>query len=138
MLACGTTTAEAKSGYGLNLDDELKQLRAIAGAAASHPVDLVPTLLAAHEVPPEYRAGSRDRYLDLVCEEIVPAAAEAGLARFCDVFCEQGVFTAAESRRVLAAGGRSRPRPRACTPTSSSTRAARRWPPSWARCPPTT
>ena len=105
MLAWGTTTAEAKSGYGLSRADELKQLRAIARAAAGHPVDLVPTLLAAHEVPPEHRA-ARERYLDLVCEEIVPAAAEAGLARFCDVFCEQGVFTVEESRRVLAAGAR--------------------------------
>jgi imidazolonepropionase len=105
MLAWGTTTAEAKSGYGLALDDELKQLRAIARAAAAHPVDLVPTLLAAHEVPPEHRA-DRGRYLDLVCDRIVPAAAEAGLARFCDVFCEQGVFSAAESRRVLEAGAR--------------------------------
>ncbi len=103
MLELGTTTAEAKSGYGLNLDDELKQLRAIRAAAAAHPVDLVPTLLAAHEIPPEHRAG-RDRYVDLVCREIVPAAAEAGLARFCDVFCERGVFSAAESRRVLLAG----------------------------------
>jgi imidazolonepropionase len=69
-------------------------------------VDLVPTLLAAHEVPAEYRqdAAARRRYLDLVCEEIVPAAAAADLARFCDVFCETGVFDAAESRRVLAAG----------------------------------
>jgi len=105
MLAWGTTTAEAKSGYGLNVGDELKQLRAIRRAAASHPVDLVPTLLAAHEVPPEHRA-DRSRYLDLVCDEIVPAAAAAGLARFCDVFCERGVFSAAESRRVLAAGAR--------------------------------
>lgn len=105
MLAHGTTTAEAKSGYGLSLDDELKQLRAIRRAAGSHPVELVPTLLAAHEVPAEYRA-DRGRYLDLVCEEIVPAAAAEGLARFCDVFCEQGVFSAEESRRVLLAGAR--------------------------------
>ena len=105
MLAWGTTTAEAKSGYGLSHADELKQLRAIARAAADHPVDLVPTLLAAHEVPPEHRS-SRERYLDLVCEEIVPAASAAGLARFCDVFCERGVFTVEESRRVLQAGAR--------------------------------
>jgi imidazolonepropionase len=109
MLACGTTTAEAKSGYGLNLGDELKQLRAIRRAAAEHPVDLVPTLLAAHEVPPEYRGKNgqdRGRYVDLICDEIVPATAEAGLARFCDVFCEHGVFSAVESRRVLEAGVR--------------------------------
>ena len=105
MLAWGTTTAEAKSGYGLNLGDELKQLRAIRRASAGHAVDLVPTLLAAHEVPPEHRA-DRGRFVDLICDEIVPAAAEAGLARFCDVFCEQGVFSAAESRRVLEAGAR--------------------------------
>lgn len=105
MLAWGTTTAEAKSGYGLSLADEIKQLRAIAEAASRHPVDLVPTLLAAHEVPPEHRA-ERDRYLAVVCEEIVPAVAEASLARFCDVFCERGVFSQRESRRVLAAGRR--------------------------------
>ena len=103
MLEHGTTTAEAKSGYGLSLPDELKQLRAIQRASAAHPVDLVPTLLAAHEVPPEHRA-ERGRYVDLICDEIVPAAGEAGLARFCDVFCERGVFTVEESRRVLAAG----------------------------------
>jgi imidazolonepropionase len=103
MLVHGTTTAEAKSGYGLSLADETKQLRAIARASASHAVDLVPTLMAAHEVPPEHR-GDRARYLDLICEEIVPAVASSGLARFCDVFCEHGVFSAEESRRVLRAG----------------------------------
>ena len=105
MLAWGTTTAEAKSGYGLNQQDELKQLRAIRQASERHPVDLVPTLLAAHEVPPEHRQ-DRGRWVDLICDEIVPATAAAGLARFCDVFCEEGVFTAAESRRVLEAGVR--------------------------------
>jgi imidazolonepropionase len=111
MLAWGTTTAEAKSGYGLSLDGELKQLRAIRRAAAGHAVELVPTLLAAHEVPAELRHDRR-RFLDLVCEEIVPAAAAAGLARFCDVFCEHGVFDAAESRRVLEAGVRAGLAPR--------------------------
>jgi imidazolonepropionase len=103
MLATGTTTAEAKSGYGLNLPDEIKQLKVIQAASEAHPIDLVPTLLAAHEVPPEHRT-ARQGYLDLVCQEIIPAAAEAGLARFCDVFCEEGVFSAQESRRVLVAG----------------------------------
>ncbi len=111
MLRHGTTTAEAKSGYGLNLADELKQLRSIREASAAQPVDLVPTLLAAHEVPPEYR-DSRSTYLDLVCEEIIPAAAEVHLARFCDVFCEQGVFSADESRRVLEAGVKNNLAPR--------------------------
>jgi len=109
MLAWGTTTAEAKSGYGLNQEDELKQLRAIRAASGRHPVDLVPTLLAAHEVPPEYRGGDgsgRRRWVDQICDEIVPATAAAGLARFCDVFCEHGVFSAAESRQILAAGVR--------------------------------
>jgi len=111
LLAWGTTTAEAKSGYGLSLDDELKQLRAIARANASHPVELHPTLLAAHEVPPEYRA-RRQEYVDLISEEIVPAAARENLARFCDVFCERGVFSVEESRQVLAAGARHGLRPR--------------------------
>lgn len=103
MLAWGTTTAEAKSGYGLSLAAELKQLRAIHRAAAAHPVDVVATLLAAHEFPPEYRH-DRDAYVDLVCREITPEAAAAGLARFCDVFCERGVYTVEQSRRVLEAG----------------------------------
>lgn len=111
LLAWGTTTAEAKSGYGLSVEDELKQLRAIRRASESHAVDLVPTLLAAHEVPPEHRP-ARTRYLDLVCNEIVPRAAAEGLARFCDVFCESGVFSAAESRRVLEAGAAHGLRPR--------------------------
>jgi imidazolonepropionase len=103
MLRHGTTTAEAKSGYGLNLPDELKQLRAIRLGSEQHAVDLVPTLLAAHETPPEYR-DRRQVYVDVVCREIIPAVADAGLAAFCDIFCEEGVFTAAESRRVLEAG----------------------------------
>ncbi len=103
MLIHGTTTAEAKSGYGLTLDDELKQLRAVARAATKHPVRAVPTLLAAHEVPPEHRADP-SRYVDLICNEIVPAVAEEGLAHFCDVFCEHGVFSVPDSRRVLEAG----------------------------------
>jgi imidazolonepropionase len=103
MLAWGTTTAEAKSGYGLDLESELKQLRAIRRASARHSVDLVPTLLAAHEIPPEHRH-NRSYYLDLVCKEIVPEVSEQNLARFSDVFCEEGVFTAEESARVLEAG----------------------------------
>lgn len=105
MLAHGTTTAEAKSGYGLTHEDELKQLRAIRQASAEHPVDLVPTLMAAHETPPEWRH-DRSRWIEQICEEIIPATAEAGLARFCDVFCEHGVFTAEESRKVLETGVR--------------------------------
>jgi imidazolonepropionase len=91
-----------KSGYGLETEAELRSLRAIRDAAAHHPVNVVSTFLGAHEVPPEHRA-RRERYLDLLVEEMLPAVAEAGLAEFCDVFCEEGVFTVAESRRVLEA-----------------------------------
>lgn len=105
MLAWGTTTTEAKSGYGLELEAELKQLRALARAADEHPVEVVPTLMAAHETPPEHR-DDPDRYIDIICSEIIPAVAEVGLARFCDVFCERGVFTPDQARRVLEAGRR--------------------------------
>ncbi len=103
MLTLGTTTAEVKSGYGLTLQDELKQLRAIRRAAAEHPIRVVATLLAAHEFPPEYRE-DHDGWIEVITEEIVPAVAEEGLARFCDVFCEAGVFSVEEARRVLVAG----------------------------------
>ncbi len=103
MLELGTTTAEVKSGYGLTLEDELKQLRAVRRAGETHAIELVPTLLAAHEFPPEYR-DDRDAWVEKIVREIVPAAAEEGLAYFCDVFCERGVFDVPQSRRVLEAG----------------------------------
>lgn len=103
MIRYGTTTAEAKSGYGLNSEDELKQLRAIRVASTRHDVDLIPTLLAAHETPPEFR-DDPEGYLDLVCNEIIPRVSELRLAQFCDVFCEQGVFSAEQSKRVLTVG----------------------------------
>ncbi len=103
MLALGTTTAEVKSGYGLSLEAELKQLRAIRRAGDEHQVDVVATLLAAHEFPPEHR-DHRDGWVDVIVGEIIPACREASLARFCDVFCERGVFTVPQSRRVLRAG----------------------------------
>lgn len=103
MLRFGTTTCEAKSGYGLNLDDEMKQLRALRAVHARHPIDLVPTFMGAHAVPEEYK-DSREAYLDLLCNKMIPAVAEEKLAKFCDVFCETGVFTAEESRRILEAG----------------------------------
>lgn len=111
MLAWGTTTAEAKSGYGLELEAELKQLRALARGAVGHPVEVVPTLLAAHETPPEHR-DDPERYIDIICGEIIPAVAEGKLARYCDVFCEEGVFTPAQARRVLEAGRAQRLAPR--------------------------
>ena len=105
MLSFGTTTCEAKSGYGLDLDTELTQLRAIRALNGSHPVDLVPTFLGAHALPEDYKA-DRAAYIRLLCEEMIPAAAAEGLAEFCDVFCETGVFTAEESRTILEAGRR--------------------------------
>ncbi|HKK08894.1 MAG TPA: imidazolonepropionase [Gemmatimonadota bacterium] len=103
MAALGVTTVEAKSGYGLDLAEEIKLLEVYRSLAETSPLRIVPTLLAAHTLPPEY-AGDRDGYVWLVCEEIIPAAAAEGLARFCDVFLEEGAFSAAEARRILEAG----------------------------------
>ncbi|HVO12452.1 MAG TPA: imidazolonepropionase [Vicinamibacteria bacterium] len=102
MLLCGTTTAEVKSGYGLETAAELRSLEAIRLAASSHPVGVVPTFLGAHEVPREHRQ-HRARYLDLLVEEMIPEVASRGLAVFADVFCERGVFSVEESRRILGA-----------------------------------
>ena len=107
MLAHGTTTAEVKSGYGLTEEHELRALRILASLAGDPALPrLVPTLLAAHEIPPEYR-DDRGEWVRIVAEEIVPRAAREGLARYCDVFCEEGVFTVPESRRILEAGRRA-------------------------------
>lgn len=103
MLSLGVTTVEAKSGYGLDLTNELKQLRAIRRLDAEHPIDLVPTFLGAHAVPGEYKE-DREGYIRLLCEEVIPAVAREGLAEFCDVFCETGVFSAQESKVILEAG----------------------------------
>jgi imidazolonepropionase len=102
MLLCGTTTAEVKSGYGLETEAELRSLEAIGLAARRHAVTVVPTFLGAHEVPLEHR-GDRGRYLEQVVGEMLPEVARRRLARFCDVFCEEGVFTIEESRRILGA-----------------------------------
>lgn len=111
MLACGTTTCEIKSGYGLDVEAELKMLRAVRRLQAEHAIDLVPTFLGAHEVPLEYRENRRE-YIDLVVERMIPAAADAGLAEWCDVFCETGVFTPDEARVILEAGARAGLKPR--------------------------
>lgn len=103
MLRSGTTTAEAKSGYGLSVEDELKLLRAVHRISSAHEVDLVPTLLAAHAVPAEF-AGRPERYVDMVVEELLPAVAEEELADFCDAYCDVGAFTIEQGRRVLEAG----------------------------------
>ena len=106
MARYGTTTAEAKSGYGLDKETELRQLRAIRKASERSPVRLIPTCLAAHEFPPERRDSdaARDRWISTIIDEILPAVAEEGLALFCDAFVEQGVFTRSQGERVLRAG----------------------------------
>jgi imidazolonepropionase len=111
MLACGTTTAEVKSGYGLDVASELKQLRAIRQLASSQPIDLAPTFMGAHEIPLDYRS-RREDYVRLVIDEMVPRAADDGLAEWCDVFCETGVFTPEESARILQAGAARGLKPR--------------------------
>ena len=117
MLRLGTTTAEAKTGYGLDLESELKMLEAIAALDLAQPIDLVPTFMPAHAVPPEFD-GRPDAYVDWVVTEMIPAAAEwyksshfakgreqlSSRPLFCDVFCEQNAFDLAQSRRVLEAG----------------------------------
>jgi imidazolonepropionase len=101
LLQFGVTTVELKSGYGLTLADEIKSLEAIAELNAEGPLELIPTFLGAHAVPPEYRS-NRGGYLRLLIDEMLPEIARCGLARFCDVFCETGVFDLAESDRILA------------------------------------
>ena len=106
MLRCGTTTCEAKSGYALTVNGELKMLRALRVLAASHPIEIAPTFMGAHEVPLEYR-DRRDDYVRLVIDEMIPAVASEQLAEWCDVFCESGVFTPQESCAILQAGRRA-------------------------------
>ncbi|HEY1859937.1 MAG TPA: amidohydrolase family protein, partial [Gemmataceae bacterium] len=92
MMSFGVTTVEVKSGYGLSLEDELKCLEAIAELNAEGPVELVPTFLGAHAVPPEYQS-DRDGYIRVLCNSMLPEVARNRLAEFCDVFCEKGVFS---------------------------------------------
>jgi imidazolonepropionase len=103
MLRCGTTTAEAKSGYALTVDGELRLLRVIRRLSVLQPIELVATFLGAHEVPGEHR-GDPEGYVRLVVDEMIPAVARSGLAESCDVFCEAGAFTASQSTAVLEAG----------------------------------
>ncbi len=105
MLSMGVTTVEAKSGYGLNTADELKQLRVIRSLSQRHPIDLVATFMGAHAVPQEFQ-DDREGYIRLLCQDLIPAVAREKLASFCDVFCEKGVFSAEESRIILECGKR--------------------------------
>src|SRR5215212_10536757 len=102
FLRGGTTTVEAKSGYGFALEDELKILRAIKRLNDETPLRYVPTFLGAHSIPPEYRS-RRDEYVSLIIDEMLPQVAQQKLAEYCDVFCEEKVFTTDESWKILSA-----------------------------------
>ncbi len=104
MLEQGVTTIEIKSGYGLELESEMKQLRVIGRLAAGTPLDVVATFMGAHHKPPGEKDGGK--YVDILIGEMIPAVADAGLARYIDVFCEKGVFDVDETRRILEAGMR--------------------------------
>lgn len=111
MAICGTTTCEVKSGYGLTLESELRQLRVVRRLNEAHSLDLVPTFLGAHEIPVEYCARPDD-YVALVIDEMIPSVAAEGLAEWCDVFCDEGAFTPQESVAILSAGVRAGLKPR--------------------------
>jgi len=106
FAAHGTTTVEAKSGYGLDAASELKTLRIHRELKRAQPLDIVSTFLGAHVVPPEYRrrGKSADDYVKLVAQELIPEVAREGLAEYCDVFCDRGAFTVKQARRILTAG----------------------------------
>lgn len=105
LLSKGVTTIEAKSGYGLSLEGELKILRVMKALQEDHPVDIVPTFLGAHTIPKEFK-NERRRYMDLLTQEMIPEVAREGLAEFCDVFCEEKAFHLEESREILETGKR--------------------------------
>lgn len=102
FIEYGTTTIEAKSGYGLTCEDEIKSLEVINELNQRHPLDLVPTFLGAHEIPDEYR-DNNDGYIDLVINEMMPEVKERNLAEFCDIFCESHVFSVKDCRKILSA-----------------------------------
>ena len=106
LLRYGATTIEAKSGYGLTLDDEVKSLEVINQLNDEGPLTLVPTFLGAHAIPQEFQ-GRTNEYVTLICEDWIPKIAERKLATFCDVFCEKGVFEIEDSRKILLAGERA-------------------------------
>ncbi|MCK5833072.1 imidazolonepropionase [bacterium] len=100
MLGFGITTAEAKSGYGLDFDTEMAMLQVIRYLGQTGKLDLVPTFLGAHEIPEKYRPDRADEYVDIVCNEMIPKVAEGDLAKFCDVFCEHKVFDIEQTRKI--------------------------------------
>jgi imidazolonepropionase len=100
MMSLGITTCEAKSGYGLDMENELKTLEVIKALNEKHPMDIVPTFMGAHAIPPEYQ-GRGDEFIDMLCDEIIPVVKEKNLAEFCDVFCEDSVFNSEQSKKYL-------------------------------------
>ncbi len=106
FLAHGTTTIEAKSGYGLSLEDEIKSLQVLAALRGRHRLETVSTFLGAHDVPDEL-LDNREEYVRRIIEEMIPRVAQEGLARFCDVFCDEGYFSVDESRAILQAAQQS-------------------------------
>jgi len=105
MLRLGTTTCEAKSGYGLTVNDELKLLRVSRELHGNHPIDIVNTFLGAHTFPPEYQF-RKEEYIDLIISQLLPRVKEEGLAEFCDVFCEEGAFSVEQTRAILEPAAR--------------------------------
>lgn len=111
FIAGGTTTIEAKSGYGLDTESELKSLSVIHKVHKSHAIDLIPTFMGGHAFPQEY-SDDHDGYVNLICNEMIPAVAAQGIAVFNDVFCEEGYFTVAQSKRILETGKKYGLKPR--------------------------
>ena len=102
MMEYGTTTMETKSGYGLDVENEIKSLLAAKELNLEHPMDVISTFLGAHAVPPEYE-GETDDYVELIISEMIPKVAQEELAEFCDVFCEEGIFSVVQTKKILKA-----------------------------------
>lgn len=102
MLSFGVTTVEGKSGYGLDLETEIRQLETMKDLNLEHPIDIIPTFLGAHAIPPEFSGRSQD-YIEFIIDKVLPEIAEKKLALFCDIFCEEGVFSISQSRKLLTA-----------------------------------
>jgi imidazolonepropionase len=102
MLSYGTTTIETKSGYGLTTESEIKQLEAMQILNEDHSIDIIPTFLGAHAIPPEYE-NKADKYVNLIISDMIPRIVKEGLAVFCDVFCEKGIFSIKQTRKILKA-----------------------------------
>ena len=103
FISLGTTTIEAKSGYGLDTESELKSLKVIEKTNNNHPIDIVPTFMGAHAFPREFRE-NKEAFVSLICEEMIPAVHEQGIAKFIDVFCEEGYFSIDQSRKIIETG----------------------------------